>query len=100
MFDPKNRRYHADGNCYFYEDFSSRINSLRHYDSRRVLLKRGIPQTAIVDGFEDDESGDAVRNLFVDPDSSPDILLRGLYSRLLVLHKNGILLKVSLLGEM
>jgi hypothetical protein len=66
-FDPETRRYLNVGNCYFYEDFSSRIDSLRHHDRRREMLKRGIEQPIVIDDFAD-TNPQAVRNLFLDPD--------------------------------
>ena len=70
-FDPETRQYKVVGDCYFYEDFSSRINALRHYDSRRALLKTDLPQPVVMDDFDDVAKGDEVRGLFIDPDSQP-----------------------------
>ena len=42
VFDPERRTYHTVGNCYFYEDFSSRVDALRHHDQRRALMRRGL----------------------------------------------------------
>ena len=74
LFDPESRRYHASRDAYFYEDFKHRINSLRHYDSRRKILKAGGDMAVAIDDFEPDSinSSDAVRNLFMDPNYLPD----------------------------
>ena len=69
VFDLELRRYSNVGNCYFYEDFSSRIDALRHHDHRRALLRRGIDPPIVIDDFQDSNSH-AVRNLYLDPDSS------------------------------
>ena len=68
-FDPETRRYFSTGNLYFNEDFSSRVDALRHHDQRRALLKRDAEQPDIMDDFADPNS-DAVRSLYLDPDSS------------------------------
>ena len=54
---------------YFNEVFSSRVEALRHHDQRRALLKRDAEQPDIMDDFADPNS-DAVRPLYLDPDSS------------------------------
>lgn len=74
LFDPETRRYHATRDAYFYENFKNRIDSLRHFDSRRKLVKLGLDQPVVVDDFEFDSitQGDVVRNLFLDPDVVPD----------------------------
>jgi len=33
--------YYSTDNVYFYENFSHRIDALRHHDKRRELLRRG-----------------------------------------------------------
>jgi len=54
---------------YFNEDFSSRVEALRHHDQRRALLKRDAEQPDIMDDFADPNS-DAVRSIYLDPGSS------------------------------
>ena len=77
VFDPETRRYHVAGNCYFYENFSSRIDALRSHDQRRQLLKKDLPQPIVIDDY-DEANSEAVRNLFLDPDVSvPDASHRG-----------------------
>ena len=44
-------------------------DALRHHDQRRALLKRDAEQPDIMDDFADPNS-DAVRSLYLDPDSS------------------------------
>lgn len=68
VFDPETRNYFSTDNLYFYENFSHRIDALRHHDKRRELLRRGEDQPYIVDDFTD-ENADAVRNLYLDPDA-------------------------------
>ena len=68
VFDPESRQFHCTGNCYFYENFTSRVDALRHHDQRRALLKKGLEQPVIMDDFADSNSA-AVRNLFLDPDA-------------------------------
>ena len=70
LFDPETRRYHSSLNCYFVEDFASRVDALRHHDVRRALLKRGLDQPVIIDDFQDSNST-AVRSLYSDPDALP-----------------------------
>ena len=50
------------------KNFMGRIDSLRHHDQRRDLLKRGLDQPVVMDDFADSNSH-AVRNLFLDPDA-------------------------------
>ena len=68
VFDPETRRYFSTSNVYIYEDFSSRIDALRHHDQRRALLKAKAEQPIVMDDFADSNSS-AVRNLFLDPDA-------------------------------
>jgi len=67
-FDPETRRYHSTGNLYFQENFSYRVDALRHHDQRRAFFKNGTEQPIIVDDF-DDPNSDAVRSLYLDPDA-------------------------------
>ena len=68
VFDPETRRYFTTSNLYFYEDASERIDSLRHHDRRRELLKKGMDQPVVIDDFEDADI-QSVRNLYTDPDA-------------------------------
>jgi hypothetical protein len=68
-FDPETRRFFSTGNCYFNEDFSHRIDALRHHDRRRALLKRNAEQPIIIDDFDDDSNADAVRSLYLPADA-------------------------------
>ena len=70
VFDPETRTYHSTGNAYFVEDFSDRIDALRHHDQRRNLLRRRLEQPIVIDDF-DDTNSQAVRSLFTDPDALP-----------------------------
>jgi hypothetical protein len=74
LFDPEIRRYHASRDAYFYENFKHRIDSLRHFDSRRKIMREGGDMAVAIDDFESDsiDSSDAVRNLFMDPNYLPD----------------------------
>jgi hypothetical protein len=65
-FDPEKRIYVTVGNVYFYEDNTSRIDSLRHHDRRRELIRRGIEQPIVLDDFVDSNSH-SVRQLFLNP---------------------------------
>ena len=67
-FDPENRRYMTCGNVYFEEDFSHRIDALRHHDQRRALLQKDLEQPVQLDDFADPNAS-AVRNLYLDPDT-------------------------------
>ena len=79
VFDPELRRYSNVGNCYFYEDFSSRIDALRHHDHRRALLRRGVDPPIVIDDFQDSESH-AVCSHFLDLDSTiSDFILYRIY---------------------
>jgi len=78
VFDPESRRYYSTKNAYFYEDFSHRVDALRHHDRRRALLKKGkqgvvVDLPLVLDDFDDTDSS-AVRNLYLDPDSPPPSL--------------------------
>ena len=73
VFDPETRRYYSTKNAYFYEDFSHRVDALRHHDRRRAMLKKGKPGESVdmplvLDDFEDTNSS-AVRSLYLDPDA-------------------------------
>jgi hypothetical protein len=74
LFDPETRRYHASRDAYFYDNFMHRIDSLRHFDSRRKIMREGGNMAVAIDDFESDsiDSSDAVRNLFMDPNYLPD----------------------------
>ena len=69
LFDPTARTYHSAGDVYFFEDFSERIDALRHHDQRRAIMRRGEEQPIVMNDF-DDETADAVRSLYLDPDSA------------------------------
>ena len=47
-----------------------RIDSLRHHDQRRALLKKGLDQPVVMDDFADADIP-SIRNLYLDPDSPP-----------------------------
>ena len=66
-FDPETRNYFSTANLYLNEDFSYRIDALRHHDQRRALLKHDLDQPVIMDDFADPNSS-AVRRLYLDPD--------------------------------
>jgi len=70
LFDPVTRTYHSAGDCYFFEDFSERVDALLHHDQRRALLRKGAEQPVVVNDF-DDPSATGVRSLFLDPDALP-----------------------------
>ena len=61
VFDPETRRYFSTANVYINEDFSSRIDALRHHDQRRALLKAKAEQPIIMDDFADTQNSSAVR---------------------------------------
>jgi len=72
LFDPTTRTYHSAGDVYFYEDFSERIDALRHHDQRRAIMRRGEEQPIVMNDFDDETAG-AVRSLYLDPDAAaPD----------------------------
>ena len=55
------RLRHSAGDVYFFEDFSERIDALRHHDQRRAIMRRG------------EEQPGAVRSFYLDPDAAaPD----------------------------
>mgnify|MGYP002631971453 FL=1 len=68
-FDPETRRYFSTANLYFHEDFSARVDSLRHHDRRRAILRAKEEQPIIIDDF-DDPNADAIRGLYLDPDAT------------------------------
>ena len=68
IFDPERRSYEHSGNLYFNEDFSSRIDALRHHDRRRAMMRADLEQPIQLDDF-DDPNAAAVRNLYTDPDT-------------------------------
>jgi len=70
LFDPETRRFFSSVNVYFYENFSERIDALRHHDRRRELLRKGLPQPVILDDFDDPQST-AVRSLYLSPEAAP-----------------------------
>ena len=67
LFDSYSRTYHSAGDCYFYEDFSERVDALRHHDQRRALIRRGEDQPIVMNDF-DDPNAEVVRTLFLVPD--------------------------------
>jgi hypothetical protein len=72
LFDPTTRTYHSAGDVYFFEDFSERIDALRHHDQRRAIMRRGEEQPIVMNDFDDETAG-AVRSLYLDPDAAaPD----------------------------
>ena len=82
LFDPTSRQFETADSCTFIEDFSDRIDSLRHYDRRRAMLKKKVPverQPIIIDDFTtsavDASNRDAVRDLFLDPDNNEVVRL-------------------------
>jgi hypothetical protein len=72
LFDPESRRFLSSVNVYFYENFSERIDALRHHDRRREFLRKGLPQPVILDDFDDPQSS-VVRGLYLDPDAPPPV---------------------------
>ena len=72
VFDPESRRYSTIENVYFYESFKHRVDSLRHFDKRRALMKAGKNQPIQLDDW-DDENAQAVRNLYADLDDQSDV---------------------------
>jgi hypothetical protein len=76
LFDPEIRRFHASRDAYFYENFKHRIDSLRHFDSRRKNMREGGDMAEAIDDFASDsiDLSDAVRSLFMDPNYLPDPL--------------------------
>lgn len=68
VFDPESRRYSTVNNIVFYESFKHRNDALRHHDKRRELMKRGETQPVQMNDFDDDETAQGVRNLYLDPD--------------------------------
>ena len=75
LLDPVTRSTDTADSCVFYEDFSDRIDSLRQFDQRRALLKKGIAvekQPLVLNDFSasdvDDVNRNAVRDLYLDPD--------------------------------
>ena len=67
-FDPEKRVFRTCGNVYFNEDFTHRIDALRHHDRRRALLRADLDQPVQLDDFTDPNSS-AVRNLYLDADT-------------------------------
>ena len=55
IFDPERRSYEHSGNLYFNEDFSSRIDALRHHDRRRAMMRADLEQPIQLDDFDDPE---------------------------------------------
>ena len=72
VFDPESRRYSTIENVYFYESFKHRVDSLRHFDRRRKLMKAGKSQPIQLDDW-DDENAQAVRNLYANPDEWSEV---------------------------
>ena len=72
LFDPLSRAYHSAGDCYFYEDFSERVDALRHHDQRRALIRRGLDQPVVMNDFADPDA-DVVRTIFLDPDAAAPV---------------------------
>ena len=70
LFDPETRRFFSSVNVYFYENFTERIDALRHHDRRREFLRKGLPQPILLDDF-DDPNATAVRSLYLNPDCPP-----------------------------
>ena len=74
LFDPVTRSFDTADSCIFNEDFSYRINSLRAYDKRRALLKKGVSvdrQPVVMNDYDDveDSKRDSVRDLYLAPDA-------------------------------
>ena len=72
VFDPESRRYSTIENVYFYESFKHRVDSLRHFDRRRKLMKAGKNQPIQLDDW-DDLNAQAVRNLYANPDEWSEV---------------------------
>ena len=68
VFNPERRSYEHSGNLYFNEDFSNRIDALRHHDTRRAMMHANLEQPIQLDDF-DDPNASAVRNLYLKPDA-------------------------------
>ena len=70
VFDPETRRYFSTNDAYFYEDFSHRVDALRHHDRRRELMRRGGDIPLVLDDFDRDslQASVPVRKLYLDPD--------------------------------
>ena len=68
LFNPERRSYEHSGNLYFNEDFSNRIDALRHHDTRRAMMHADLEQPIQLDDF-DDPNASAVRNLYLSPDA-------------------------------
>ena len=68
VFNPERRSYEHSGNLYFNEDFSNRIDALRHHDTRRAMMHADLEQPIQLDDF-DDPNASAVRNLYLRPDA-------------------------------
>ena len=68
LFNPERRSYEHSGNLYFNEDFSNRIDALRHHDTRRAMMHADLEQPIQLDDF-DDPNASAVRNLYLRPDA-------------------------------
>ena len=71
VFCPETRRYFSTNNAYFFEDMRHRIDSLRHHDLRRQMIKRGEEQPFVLDDFHHDDlaKGDSIRQLYLSPDA-------------------------------
>jgi hypothetical protein len=70
VFYPNTRSYGFIDNGYVYESFAHRIDNLRHHDTRRELMKKGLDQPVVLDEFELDNTFqiDSVRNVFTSAD--------------------------------
>jgi len=70
MFWSRNSKlfHYSTAYLYFQEDFSTRVDALRHHEQRRPILKAKEEQPIVVDNF-DDPNADAVRSLYLDPDA-------------------------------
>ena len=66
VFDPETRKYRVVENAYFYENFSHRIDALRHHDKRRELMRNGMEQPIVLNDFEGevDFHMDSVRSIY------------------------------------
>ena len=79
IFDPETRKYRVVENAYFYENFSHRIDALRHHDRRRQLMKDGAEQPVVLDDFdgEVDFHIDSVRNIYTSADQHDSVGIFG-----------------------
>ena len=97
-FHPESRSYRVVQNAYFYENFTHRIDALRHHDRRRQLMRDGQDQPIVLDDYDPETVSqiDAVRSLYLDADAST---LEGVFDSSMVQSLSSVVMEIPNKGD-